>query len=197
MTADTLLALAGFAVATLYSPGPNNVMLMASGANFGLRRSVPHLLGVAVGFPLMAAAAGLGLGAVLAAWPGADVVLKALSAAFLLWIAWRVLRAGAPGEARAGARPLSFAQAAAFQWINPKAWAMATGAMGLYAAGGGAGAVLLVAAVFLVLGLGSATAWTAAGTQVRRLLAAGPRRLRLFNAAMAALIVASVVPMLV
>ncbi len=180
-------------MATLFSPGPNNVMLMASGANYGLRRTLPHLLGVALGFPMLAACVGLGLGALFEAWPPARVVLEVVSIAFLLWLAWKVANAGAPGEGRAGGRPLSFLQAATFQWVNPKAWAMALGAMSLYAATGGWPRVLAVAGVFAALGLCSATAWTLIGTRIRRLLT-GPRRLRAFNWTMAALLVASLWP---
>ena len=195
MTPEILLTLTGFAVATLFSPGPNNLMLMASGANYGLRRSLPHLLGVALGFPLLALAVGLGLGALFEAWPQARLILEAVSAAFLLWLAWKVANAAPPGERAAEGRPLTFAQAASFQWVNPKAWAMALGAMSLYAATGGWVRVLLVAGVFAALGLLSATTWTLIGTQIRRVLT-GPRRLRAFNWTMAALIVASLAPLI-
>ncbi len=193
MTPDVLFALSIFAVATLFSPGPNNMMLMASGANYGVRRSLPHLLGVAIGFPLLAAAVGLGLGALFEAVPPAKLALEVLSVAFLLWLAWKVATAAAPGERAAEGRPLSFLQAASFQWVNPKAWAMAMGAMSLYAAVGGWLQVLLVAGVFAALGLVSATTWTLAGTQVRRFLTS-PGRLRAFNWTMAALLVASLWP---
>lgn len=197
MTVQLFLAVAGFALATLFSPGPNNLMLMASGANFGLRRTVPHLLGVALGFPAMAAAAGLGLGAVFEAWPPALAILKVAAAAILLWLAWKVATAAPPPEARdmSAARPLTFVQAAAFQWVNPKAWFMAIGAMSAYAAGGGPVRVLAVAGVFAGFGLCSATTWTTLGTALRRLLTS-PARLRAFNWTMAALLVASLVPML-
>lgn len=193
MNPDILLALAGFAVATLFSPGPNNLMLMASGANYGLRRTMPHLMGVALGFPMLAASVGLGLGALFEAWPAARVVLEIVSVAFLLWLAWKVANAAAPGERAAEGRPLTFAQAASFQWVNPKAWAMALGAMSLYAATGGWTRVLAVAGVFALLGLVSATTWTLIGTRIRLLLT-GPRRLRAFNWTMAAFLVASLWP---
>ena len=170
-------------------------MLMASGANYGLRRTLPHLLGVALGFPLLALAVGFGLGALFEAWPQARLVLEAVSVLFLLWLAWKVANAAPPGERAAEGRPLTFAQAASFQWVNPKAWAMALGAMSLYAATGGWVRVLLVAGVFAALGLLSATTWTLIGTQIRRVLT-GPKRLRAFNWTMAALIVASLAPLI-
>ena len=195
MTGQLLLYLCGFALATLFSPGPNNLMLMASGANFGLRRTVPHLLGVATGFPLMAAAVGLGLGALFHGWPPAATILKVLATGIMLWLAWKIANAAPPEERGAEGRPLTYLQATAFQWINPKAWVMAIGAMGAYAATGGVPQVLAVAGVFLALGLCSALAWTTAGTQLRRLLTS-PARLRAFNWTMAALLVASLIPML-
>ena len=195
MTTELLLALTGFALATLFSPGPNNLMLMASGANFGLRRTVPHLLGVATGFPMMAAAVGLGLGALFQSWPPAETILKVLAAAILLWLAWKIANAAPPRERESEGRPLTYLEATAFQWVNPKAWFMAIGAMSAYAASGGAPQVLAVAGGFLAFGLCSATTWTTAGTQLRRVLTSRAR-LRAFNWTMAAFLVASLIPML-
>lgn len=195
MTVDLLLALALFAAATVFSPGPNNLMLMTSGANFGLRRSLPHLAGVAYGFPLMVLPVGLGVMQVFEIWPPAYTLLKLVSVAYLLWLAWKIAHQAAPGEARANARPLSFVQAAAFQWVNPKAWSMALGAVTLYAASRDLTAVAWVSATYAVIGTGSAVTWTLLGTGLRRWLA-DPRRLRMFNWTMAALLLAAMVPVL-
>jgi threonine/homoserine/homoserine lactone efflux protein len=190
-----LPALLVFAAVSLFTPGPNNLMLMASGANWGLRRTLPHLLGVAAGFPVLVVAVGLGLAGLLQAVPGSQTALKVASVAYLLWLAWKIGSAAPEiGEARADARPLTFLQAAAFQWVNPKGWAMALGALGAYTTGG-ATAALAVAAIFLVLGLPSAWTWTVLGERLRRLLT-NPARLRAFNWAMAALLVLSVLPVL-
>ncbi len=195
MTPDLLLALALFAAATVFSPGPNNLMLMTSGANFGLRRSLPHLAGVAYGFPLMILPVGLGVMQVFEIWPAAHMGLKVVSVTYLLWLAWKIAHQAAPGEARANARPLSFVQAAAFQWVNPKAWSMALGAITLYAASRDLAAVAWVSATYAVIGTVSAATWTILGTGLRRWLA-DPRRLRLFNWTMAALLLAAMVPVL-
>ena len=195
MTADLLLALALFAAATVFSPGPNNLMLMASGANFGLRRSLPHLAGVAYGFPLMILPVGLGVMQVFEVWPPAYTLLKLVSVAYLLWLAWKIAHQAAPGEAQANARPLSFVQAAGFQWVNPKAWSMALGAITLYAASRDLSAVAWVSATYAVIGTASAVAWTVLGTGMRRWLAE-PRRLRIFNWTMAALLLAAMAPVL-
>ncbi|KUF10256.1 LysE family translocator [Pseudoponticoccus marisrubri] len=195
MTPDLLLALALFCAATLFTPGPNNLMLMASGANFGLRRTLPHLIGVAFGFPMMIVPVGLGVMQVFDLWPLSYLALRIVSVAYLLYLAWKIAHAAPPAEAEAGASPLSFLQAAGFQWVNPKAWSMALGAITLYAASRDIGAILWVAGTFAALGTVSAVTWTLLGTGVRRLLAR-PSRLRAFNWTMAALLVLSMAPVL-
>ncbi len=195
MTLDLLLALAGFAFVTSITPGPNNLMLMASGANFGLRRTVPHALGVALGFTVMAAVMGLGLGALFHSLPWARPALTVLAVLYMLWLAWKIATAAPPREGAAAGRPLTFLQAAGFQWVNPKAWMMAIGAMTVYAPGGEPWRIALVAGVFGAVNLPSVGCWAFAGTQLRRLLT-NPARLRAFNWTMAALLVASLVPVL-
>lgn len=193
MTADILLALMGFSLVTSVTPGPNNMMLMASGANFGLRRTMPHLLGVSLGFGAMVAVLGMGLDRIVT---GNAVLAGALtwaSLAYVLWLAWKIATAAPPSQAEAQGRPLGFLGAAAFQWVNPKAWAMALGALSAYAAG--VGGPLVVAVVFAAVNLPAVAAWAAAGQGLQRLLAR-PGRLRVFNAAMAALLVLSMLPVL-
>lgn len=193
MDLDLLLALVGFAFVTSITPGPNNLMLMASGANFGMRRTVPHALGVAGGFVLMAGVMGLGLGALFESLPWARPTLTALAVLYMLWLAWKVATAAAPREGAAGGRPLTFLQAAGFQWVNPKAWMMAIGAMTVYAPGGQWWQVALVAGTFGAVNLPAVGSWALVGTQLRRVLT-DPARLRAFNWAMAALLLASLAP---
>ncbi|TCL00587.1 threonine/homoserine/homoserine lactone efflux protein [Shimia isoporae] len=193
MTYDILLALAFFAFVTVFSPGPNNLMLMASGANFGLKRSVPHLLGVATGFPAMIVLVGLGVMQLFDAYPVSHTILKVASVAYMLWLAWKIANAAPPKEAQADSRPLTYLQAAAFQWVNPKAWSMALGAITLYATTRDLLAIVIVAGVYMLIGSCSATSWTVLGTGIRRLLAK-PGRLTVFNWCMAALLLASLVP---
>lgn len=194
MSADHLLALIAFALVTSVTPGPNNLMLMTSGANFGFRRTLPHMAGVALGFVFMAAGIGLGLIGLFEAWPVSHAVLKVASVGYLLWLAWKFAHA-APPEGGGGAvgRPMTFAQAAAFQWVNPKAWAMALTAVTVYAPGHGPAAVLTVAAVFGAVNLPSVGLWVVAGQAMRRLLGT-QARLRAFNWTMAVLLVASALP---
>ncbi|RNF34221.1 LysE family translocator [Paracoccus methylarcula] len=195
MNTEMLLALAGFAFVTSATPGPNNMMLMASGANFGIRRTVPHMLGVAWGFALMIVLVGLGIDRLIAANPALETALKWISLAYMLWLAWKIAHAAPPQQSgeTARARPFTFLQAAAFQWVNPKAWAMALGALSAYAAG--VGGALVVGAVFAVVNLSSVSIWAMSGQGLGRLLTT-PGRLRLFNVSMAVLLVASMLPVL-
>ena len=195
MSAEVLSALVLFAFATSVTPGPNNLMLMASGANYGFRRTIPHMLGISLGHLFMVVVLGLGLAQVFTTWPVAHDVLKVLSVLYMLYLAWRIATAAPPGEAQATGRPFTFLEAAGFQWVNPKAWAMALTAVSVYAPGQTVAAVLIVAAAFAAVNLPSVSVWTALGTQLRRWLTTATR-LRRFNLAMAGLLVLSLWPVL-
>ncbi len=195
-TLDLLPALIGFAFVSSITPGPNNLMLMASGANFGLRRTLPHMLGVGIGFTAMIVAVGLGLNQVFTALPWAHLALEIFAVAYLLWLAWKIATAAPKTpEAQAAARPITFWQAAAFQWVNPKAWMMVISALTFYAADQSLAAVLLVAAVFGAINLPCISVWTVLGQEMRRVLTS-PARLRAFNWTMAALLILSLWPIL-
>ncbi|WP_171178158.1 LysE family translocator [Ruegeria sp. HKCCD8929] len=195
MTHDLLLALVTFAFVSSITPGPNNLMLMASGANFGFRRTIPHMLGIGLGFTFMVLMVGAGLVQVFDAYPVSYTVLKAASVAYLLYLAWKIANAAPIREHEAEGRPMNFLQAAAFQWVNPKAWAMALTATTAYAPTQSLSAILVVAAVFGAINLPSVSTWTVLGQQMARFLT-NPRRLTMFNWTMAALLVASLYPVL-
>ena len=195
MTHDLLLALIGFAFVTSVTPGPNNMMLLASGVNFGLRRTLPHMLGISLGHSLMVFLVGLGLAGVIEGWPPAKTVLKVVSVGYMLWLAWEIAHSPAPKPGMAAARPFSFLQAAAFQWVNPKAWAMALGAISAYAPDRSVWGVAVVALVFACVNLPSVSLWAWAGEQLRGWLARSTR-LRMFNWTMAGLLVLSLIPVL-
>lgn len=197
MTLELLTALAAFALVTVITPGPNNLMLMASGTNFGFVRTIPHMLGIALGFPLMVVGVGLGVMQVFDIWPLSYTLLKAACVAYLLYLAWKIANAAPPASADAEAtgKPLTFLQSAAFQWVNPKAWSMALSAITLYATGRDLSAVLWVGAVYVGVSAISTTSWTVLGQQLRRVLK-NPGRLRVFNRVMAALLVATLIPVL-
>jgi threonine/homoserine/homoserine lactone efflux protein len=195
MMLETLPALALFAFVTSVTPGPNNLMLMASGANFGFRRTVPHMLGVSLGFVLMAFLVGVGLAGLFQTYPVAQTALKVISVVYMLWLAWKIAHAAAPKDRQVGVSPMTFLQAAAFQWVNPKAWAMATYAVTLYAPDRSLWAVALVAVIFGAINLPSVSLWTLIGQQLRRVLT-NTRRLTIFNWTMAGLLVLSLAPVL-
>ena len=197
MTLDLLLAFVAFAFVACVTPGPNNVMVLASGANFGFRRSVPHMLGIGFGFAIMVATIGVGLGGLFRAYPVLYDVLRWVGVAYLLYLAWAIARSGAPRKAgAAGDRPLGFVGAAAFQWVNPKGWSMALGAVTTYAPRDGYLLnVLVVALVFGLVGIPSVGVWAWFGTALGRFLES-PVRLRAFNVAMALLLVLSLYPIL-
>jgi threonine/homoserine/homoserine lactone efflux protein len=169
-------------------------MITASGANFGFRRTIPHLLGIVIGFPVMTLAIGIGLGELFKTWPVVHAVLKYAGTAYLLYLAYRIATAARSGEAQARGRPLTFLEAAAFQRANPKGWMMAVGAVSAYTTVGGDPFLqsLIIAVVIGVIAIPAVGVWALFGVAVRRFLRSD-RALRIFNLGMAALLVASLV----
>jgi threonine/homoserine/homoserine lactone efflux protein len=196
MTPATLFALFTFAFATSITPGPNNMMLFASGVNFGFKRTIPHMFGIGAGFFSLLLGVGFGLGAILKTYPLVFTILKFAGGAYLLHIAWHIASSRSIGEAGAGARPMTFLKAAAFQWVNPKAWVMALGAMTAYPAPESyTFSVLVIAAVFAAVNVPSVSCWAGFGSALREWLSV-PVRLKWFNISMGALLVLSLWPML-
>jgi threonine/homoserine/homoserine lactone efflux protein len=196
MSSDLFIALAVFALVGSITPGPNNMMLLASGVNFGFGRTIPHLLGVSIGFAAMVSAMGLGIGAVFETYPVLHVILRYAGAAYLVYLAWKIANAGAPRESNAGGRPITFFQAAAFQWVNPKAWVLALSAISTYTPPGQyVTNVLAVAGIFGTINLPCVASWALFGTAMRSLLT-DRRFLRVFNVGMAVALVASLYPIL-
>jgi threonine/homoserine/homoserine lactone efflux protein len=196
MTLDVFLALASFAFVMAFTPGPNNIMLTASGANFGFARSIPHMAGVVVGFVILLVVSGGGLGVLLVTFPSLQAALKVVGAAYMLWLAWKIANAnGGQDGANPDARPLTFLQAAAFQWVNPKGVIIAFGAVALYVRPERAFLDLLI--LLIVFGLAtllSTVTWSSFGVALSSVLR-DERRTRIFNIVMALLLVASIVPM--
>lgn len=196
MTAEMLLAFMGYAFVTSITPGPNNTMLLASGANYGFVRTIPHVVGISLGCSLMVLLVGLGLGQVFAAAPGLYAGLRWVGAAYLLWLAWKIARSGPIQAGGAAGRPLTMLQAASFQWVNPKAWVMVVGAVTTYAPlEAFTRGILLIAALMIVVNAPAICLWAGCGVAVRRWLTA-PGRVRAFNLTMAALLVLSLFPLL-
>jgi len=205
MTPETLLAASLFAVVSSITPGPNNTMLMASGVNFGFRRSLRHLMGVNFGFTFMVLCVGLGLHSVLDRFPQIYDALRYIGSAYLVWIAWKLATAqpvaatepDAEGGGTPAVHPMGFWAAAAFQWVNPKAWVMAVTCMSTYLSpNAGWPQVALLAGLFMVLGGPCSAFWLGFGQAMRGLLQ-DTRRLRIFNVTMALALLASLYPMLI
>lgn len=195
MTPELLLAYVLFCFATAGTPGPNNMMLLASGANFGFRRTVLHILGISCGLGVMVLCMGFGLGGVFKALPVLHEILRWVGAGYMLWLAWKIGTSDKVSDRQAAARPMTFAQAAAFQWVNPKAWAMALGAVTTYAPEGGSWTIVpLLAGTFMLVGAPCSAAWAGFGQGLRPFLDR-PAILRAFNVTMAVLLVISLVPM--
>jgi threonine/homoserine/homoserine lactone efflux protein len=197
MSLDLFLALIVFAFVTSITPGPNNFMLLASGVNFGFWRTVPHMCGIGVGFFSLLLGVGFGLGALLVAYPQLHIALKIAGGAYLLYLAWRIAMSRSLGDKNdASARPMTFMEAAAFQWVNPKAWVMAVTAMAVYTDPEHPFlTVFLVATAFAVVNFPSVSTWAGFGVALRGFLA-DPVRLKWFNIAMGVLLAATLVPML-
>jgi threonine/homoserine/homoserine lactone efflux protein len=173
------------------TPGPNNVMLTASGATFGFRRTIPHLLGISVGFGIELLLVCAGLGAIFARWPEIQTVLRWVGAIYLLYLGVRMLGPG-PASAGTSARPVTFLQAALFQFLNPKAWVMTITAatlflpheLGMLAAG----AYMLL--IMVIMQMPSTAVWALFGSSLRRFLERPAGRMG-FNVAMAVALAAT------
>lgn len=195
MMLDALYPLALFTLITSVTPGPNNLMLMASGANFGIMRTLPHMLGITFGFMAMLLLVGLGLIRVFDAFPVIYTVLKVLSVLYLVFLAYKIATAAPVERSAEAGSPLSFLQAAGFQWVNPKAWAFGLSIITIYVPAAGFAGLLLAAVVVAVMAFPSVMIWTVLGGQMARFLT-NAARLRAFNVVMAVLLLGSLVPVL-
>ncbi|HEY0236004.1 MAG TPA: LysE family translocator [Afipia sp.] len=197
MSHQLLIALVVFAAAALFTPGPNNIMLMTSGLNYGFTRTLPHLAGVCIGFTLLVIIAGFGLGAVFSAYPVLQTALKYGGAAYLAFLAVRIALSH-PAKVRepADGKPMSFLAAVLFQWVNVKGWISAIGVVTAYAAIAPYPVnILVLSAVMLAVEFGAAVTWTTLGTSLQSVISQ-PIAVRIFNVTMALLLLASLYPVL-
>jgi threonine/homoserine/homoserine lactone efflux protein len=191
---ELLFAFAVFAAVMFFTPGPNNIMVMSSGLTYGFRRTLPHIAGVVIGFAFMVGAVGLGFGTVFIAFPVLQTILKYAGAAYLIYLAVVIAMAGPPKPGEASRGPMTFWGAAMFQWVNVKGWVAIIGTITAYA--GIANFPLNIALqvlIFLLMGTASITTWTLFGSALRPFLTS-PRAVRVFNIAMALLLLASLYP---
>lgn len=186
-----LLALTTFALIGSITPGPNNIMLMASGANIGFYRTIPHMLGIIIGFSVMVILVGLGLMQILTTYPTLQNILQQLCLVYLLYLAYKIATSNNLDNNQKHYKPMSFLSAAGFQWINPKGWSMALSSLSVYSSGMDPNyAVYIIAAVFFIVYVPSACLWVIAGKKMKKVLSK-PRNLKRFNYSMASLLVLS------
>jgi len=195
MTYEHIIALAGFILVSSATPGPNNLMLMASGANFGLIRTAPHVLGICMGMVVMITLIWFGLAEIFDTYPAVLNTLKIISSGYLLYLAWKIATATGTGKETANAsKPFSMLQAALFQWVNPKAWMMALSMITIYRLPFSPEmAYALTLLIFAVIMLPTITAWAFMGLNIKRMLN-NPLKLRIFNWTCAGALIATLYP---
>jgi threonine/homoserine/homoserine lactone efflux protein len=186
-----------FLISMGFTPGPNNILVASSGVNFGFRATIPHMLGITLGFPLMLLIVGLGLARIFIALPVLHALLKCLCIAYMLYLAWRIAAASAIDEARRASKPLTFIQGAAVQWVNGKGWVVALSVATTYTVVDQTLPLQIaaLAAICLVISMASVCCWTLFGALLRNFLQSDARR-RWFNYSMAVLLLASIVPVI-
>ena len=194
MEYSQIFALMAFAFASTVSPGPNNIMLMASGANVGFMRTIPHMLGIVLGFSLMVIVVGIGLMGIFTTYPVVHQTLQIGCIIYLVYLAMKIALSRPDNSNTPTYKPMSFLAAASFQWINPKAWSMALTAVSVYNLSASWNGVFIISLVFAAVNIPSVTIWTVAGKQLQALLN-NPARIRVFNFGMAGLLLASTLPM--
>ena len=184
-----------FALIAAVTPGPNNVMLTTTGLNFGVRRGIPHLLGICIGFPIMLALIGFGFGKLFQLYPIIHEIIKVIGIVYLLYLAWKIATTIGDGSADSQSKPIGFLQAAAFQWVNAKAWIMGTSALAAFTTLDETFflQVTIICITFAIITLPCAGVWLVFGAGLQRFLR-DPKHLKLFNLAMALLLVASILP---
>ena len=196
MELDVFFAMVGFGIVTTITPGPNNLLLLASGLNFGVRRSFPHILGIAHGFTLLVVCVGFGLGQLLEIYPLAFTAIKVAGGVYMLYLAWRIANSGPMEVGRGKARPMTYLEACAFQWVNPKAWVVAVIIVSTYTNESNFYVVMaIIVAYTAVVNLPLISTWAVFGQGLKRFLT-DARKIRIFNISMAVLLVASLWPML-
>jgi threonine/homoserine/homoserine lactone efflux protein len=186
-----------FAVSSTVTPGPNNIMILTSGLNYGVKNSIPHLLGISFGFPVMVIVIGFGFSVIFERYPVFNEVIKVLGVVYLLYLAWLIASSSPVSLEGKKSKPLSFFQAALFQWVNPKAWVVATGAVSAYTSVSSDifSQVIFIALAFLFVAIPSLSVWLIFGVGIKKYLKSS-RHQKIFNLSMALLLIGSIIPVL-
>jgi threonine/homoserine/homoserine lactone efflux protein len=195
-TVTMILSITSFALASTMTPGPNNIMLLSSGLTFGYKRTIPHALGINFGFPVMVICVGLGVGKMFELFPFIYTALKVVGIGYLLWMAWHIANTkGTPNTDNKKDKPFTFLQAALFQWINPKAWVMATTSTAAFITDHQIASiqVMIISCIYFFCAILSTNSWALGGVMLKRFIQ-NERFVRIFNITMAVLIVGSILP---
>jgi threonine/homoserine/homoserine lactone efflux protein len=195
-TLTMIISITSFALASVMTPGPNNIMLLSSGLTFGYRRTVPHALGITFGFPVMVVCVGLGVGKVFEIFPFIYTVLKVAGISYLLWMAWHIANTKGGGNTENKKdKPFTFLQAALFQWINPKAWVMAITSTAAFITDHQIASiqVIIISCIYFFCAIISTNSWSLGGVMLKRFVQ-NERFVQIFNITMAILIVGSIIP---
>ena len=197
MSIEVIFALFIFAFVASITPGPNNIMLMASGTNFGFRKTFPHILGINIGFSTLVFSVGIGLMEVFNAIPFTQIILKFLCGGYLIYLSYRIAvsSSGIEKDGKQKSKPLSFLQALLFQWVNPKGWSMSLTAISIYSPTNSLSGIILVTAAFSLANLPCQCLWALLGQQFRRLMTNS--RLKIFNYSMACLLLLTLVQIII
>jgi threonine/homoserine/homoserine lactone efflux protein len=191
---EYFVSLMVFTFVASVTPGPNNIMLFASGINHGVKKSLPHYFGICIGFLVLVAAVGFGLGALFKQSPFLHQVLQIVGALYLAYFAWKIGSANSASSSNEIRSPITFLEAALFQWVNPKAWVIAIGAISTFTIQSRiAASIATIIAMYFFMGLLAMGIWLTLGASLQRLLNSGKRR-RIFNISMAILLLLSIVP---
>ncbi len=195
---EYIIAIVLFAISSSVTPGPNNITVMASGANFGIRKSLPVYLGICVGFAIMLLLVGIGFGQIFDKFPELHLYIKFIGTLYLLYLAFLIATATDISTSNAQAKPLSFMNGALFQWLNAKAWVVATGAIAAFTTVGTDFYTqnIIIASIFLIISFPCVGIWLFFGSTLKNILKSQQHR-RVFNYSMAALLVMSVIPVMV
>jgi threonine/homoserine/homoserine lactone efflux protein len=187
-----------FAISSTVTPGPNNIMIMTSGLNYGVKNSIPHLLGICFGFPVMVIVIGFGFSVIFERYPLFNEIIKILGVVYLLYLSWLIASSSPVSLEGTKSKPLSFTQAALFQWVNPKAWVVATGAVSAYTSVSSDFfvQVIFIALAFLIVAIPSLGTWLIFGVGIKKYLKS-PTHQKIFNLSMALLLILSVLPVLI
>lgn len=194
---EYFLAVVLFAVSSSVTPGPNNIMVMTSGVNFGVKRSLPLMAGVCIGFAIMLLLVGFGFGQLFELFPELHLIIKCIGILYLLYLAWLIAQSADPVKSEKQAIPFSFKKGILFQWVNAKAWVVATGSMAAFTTVGVNfhSQILAIVLIFFIVSIPCVGIWLLFGSMLKQLLRDEAYR-KWFNYTMSGLLALSVVPVI-